>query len=258
MRNKIHYSIFAFIFLLLIIPSALAFSPTITVYTEHPDHGLIVRIKDANTNQIFDSIYPKINASGVAVGNYSTSREQLAFTVMIIKNGQVVLSKDFDAQPTNKNIELRMVESAANTTEQNSTNATIEQTEETEQTAGITGAAISKIKSLPSFTWYVLVGFLVAAIAIFFIARHFIATKFPVPPPTPPGAKPAQPSIQTKPPSVEESIEEEIKDAEEKIKQAQTEIEKVKSKEKVYEAEKKFQQAKDELEKLKQDNNPKN
>ncbi len=179
-----HSRVICFVFLALLVCSVVvsANEVAIMVKTHNPDHGTLIRILDWKTKSVIDSITTKTNLSGDANATYQTSRAEIAFLVMLIKNGEIVEKKDFDGKETTKPIVLWFYEAPkeqpapVNTTNATTPDAANLTTNTTisNQTA-LTGNASTisfSLKTIPVWVYYTILSVLVVAAGVFVFNRY--------------------------------------------------------------------------------------
>ena len=248
---------------LLIIPIAMAYDIKIIIQTDNPGHGMVIRIKDPSTLAIIDTIYPgKTGPFGKAIINYSTSRSELAFSILIVLNGKVISSEDFGAQSTSGPIYLNFTSKKEETN-----NVSVNKTSEVNETltnetsinensaSPVTGAVISegRSKGTLNITYFFIGAIILTGVFGLIITRKIFRRKIS-PPHTLKEQPIVQPIEQPKTEREDTTTDSELLDVERKVKEVQEEIKRIKNKGKIKEAENKLEEDKEELEKLKRGN----
>lgn len=244
----------------------------IHVITKNPDYGLVVRIKDPTTQDIIDSVYGRTNATGYAILNFSTSRNELFYTVMVVNNGQALETKDFGPLSTRGIVYLRFVnETASPPSTPSAPEPSIPSTNTTNNTGvnisengsqSLTGNVVKETSSFSSvkLNYYIIASVLVGAIVLFIVVRRFrtpsVAPRAPhesgehairprsVRKPSVPKTLPVNP-VQNSP-----SSEAQPDALDQRIATLEREISRLRGEERLVEAEKRFNTAKQELERL--------
>lgn len=273
-------TIFIFLFFITI-PIVSAFDADITIETNRPEIGLVVRILDPATLSIIDTVYAQTEPTGMAKASYTTSHSEIAFKVMIIRNGEIIEEETFEGPYTSTEIFLSMInksktqsetvdtDSTDTNTESNTTNE--EELEENSEISsegngsdsGITGNAINLEGNVwKNSTYYLLAAVLIAGIVGFFLIKKFSPERTPKDTfsqkiePKAFQPKSAQPQSQQAIMVKNEDIHQEpdIDRMEQRIMELQSEIKNLKKKERISDAERRFEEARKELERLKDEN----
>src|SRR3989344_5702691 len=90
-----------FSLMLLILPLVSAVDLTINT---RPYQGLVVRVNDPATGATIFNLYPKSDGNGTAFANFTTSKEEVDFSVFVVRSGEVSDSKVFEGYSTSKPI----------------------------------------------------------------------------------------------------------------------------------------------------------
>lgn len=116
----------SFVMCLLVLSCISVSAVGIIVKTEYPDHGVLVRVRDATSADIIESLTLRTDGKGETGTQYETGRSKLLLTVMIVKDGTVVQRKDFPNQLTDSTITLWMYTPPVVAPAVNVTNTTVE------------------------------------------------------------------------------------------------------------------------------------
>ncbi len=93
------------IMVLLLIPSVFATTTTINVVTE-PFHDVTLNVLEPTSLDALQTIEKKADNSGLMTTAYASGHSQLAFSVIIRKDGKIVVKKSFDKMTTGGSITL--------------------------------------------------------------------------------------------------------------------------------------------------------
>lgn len=256
-----------FAIILLIFPLVQAKEVDVIVHYE-PLTNLVVRVLEPVNYAIMQTLYTKTRFEGNATTNFSTSRNEVAITVMIIRDGEVLetfekLGPYYTSEPIF--IELLEPDPVEEVVEEVlNENSEVNETQE-EETAAITGAAITEdnessldLSNITSnIIYYIVALAILLGLLAFMIYRRVAAAKMSIP-----IQKPSEDikitklsEFQSRPAEKSSVIPagpvDELLDAETKLKQAQEEIAHLKKQRQIEEAEKRLQAAESELKRLK-------
>jgi hypothetical protein len=276
MRNKILFAVTAFVLTLSILGLASAVDVTLTVNT-YANHDVSANVINPSTEETVHSSVQNSGEKGKAIFSFETSAPKIDISVIVRKNGKIIVFKKLESQTPSSSISMTALKeepapaappAPANTTEINDSavnetetpveNVTANVTSETipEQTGNETQEAASPPAehSLLNIVLYIIGGivviFIIAGIVLFFVFRGKVQPK---------DIKVKKYSEMKK----EEETKKEVPETEEdkrlvelesKINVLKNEIEGIRDKKsKIREAEEKLKKDMEELEKLKKE-----
>jgi hypothetical protein len=205
-------------------------------------HRTIIRVLNPSTNDIIETVYPEINATGYANTEFSSSLSEVSFSIFIKHpiDKEVVKQKDFEDEEISSNMELEVSsrvplsgsevsepESVEDSAEEQSATETEQETEQetkntpSQTTGQITGAVTdgNPRKTFDSKTFLYILGaiFILAGVLMFIVRKR----KSKGPPHIAYENKPISEDVS---PGGYESIEKELEDAGKEIKKAEEEL----------------------------------
>lgn len=260
MNTKLLFVLGALV-LLSMLPMISALSANITVESDFPLRSLVIRINSPGGGTL-ENLYPgKSNLYGNLNLIYETSLPKLDFEVLVVENGEVLETAQFEDQITSEPIKLDLKEredakiNASNESGMNETetleqnlNSTSTLEEETASNDSVTGQAIiSNLtdSGVSKMFYYILAIVVLGGIVGFVVGQMIRARKIKM------GfADPVSSKSEVKAQNKVESSEDVLADAERKLKEAQTELDKLRSRDKIRQAEERLNRDRDELEKL--------
>ncbi len=146
-----------------------------------PLTGIVIRLQDANSGAQIDSLYSKTNIRGNATTYYNGTRPEISMTIHLVKEGNIVDTKEFGPFPTSNPIyvsfikeepknETVAVNSTKNETIKNET--VVAEIKKEDENVKVSGAAISDFDFyIPKLVYYILGGILAVGVLGFLVFR---------------------------------------------------------------------------------------
>lgn len=180
-----------------------AVDTAIQIKTDYPFHNTVIRILDASSGAVADTVYAKTDIDGVVRATYSGSRSTIGLSIIILENGNVLESQTFeDTYSAGTIIEIDIshpktvpkVEKqtiATNETDNNKTNetSTVALTTESEDAAGVTGNAVQSFGlDYSSYLYFGLGALILLGIIGYFVYQKMGSESSPAEPSVKPAA----------------------------------------------------------------------
>lgn len=242
------------------------------IFTRNPGYGLVVRIQESEGGGIVDSAYGRANESGEALVNFTSSRAELFYTVIIVNNGVILESKEFGPLSTGTPAKLWFYDAeasaSATSTASETAGAAVTTSNVTTNESSVDGTVLSgnavNETAGYSFNYYILGGVLIGALVLGLIVRQVRvrstvpraphdglgkarAPRKPSVPKTLATQSPQPSTLTGTSPSFNPSSSDPL---DQRIVQLEREIARLKKEESLVEAERRFESARKELDRL--------